>query len=93
MNLSRAELIRAKDRQLSAVGIKRKESAGWLKLALVRDFTEEEIEHFKEALNEENKSTPKAKIVSDRTQTLIDARDAAKHLASLLTRLIEQEKD
>lgn len=81
--------------QLAVLGITWPPEKGWIRRLDGKEITEEEFSEVKRLStlhHKENKSTPKANLVSDRSQTLIEARDAAKHLAALLTRLIEQEK-
>lgn len=47
MKLTRYELVRAQDRQLAAIGLKRSGNSGWLADAMEREFTEQQIELFK----------------------------------------------
>ena len=46
MQIPRNTLIRATKKQLTAVGITRECNPGWLKAAVIRDFSKEEIEAF-----------------------------------------------
>ena len=49
MKLTRSELIRATDKQLSVIAIPRKNNSGWLKIAMNCDFTEQVIAEFRAA--------------------------------------------
>ncbi len=46
MKLSRRQLIRAKDVQLHAIGLRRKQNSGWLQSAVRMDFTAEQVAAF-----------------------------------------------
>ncbi len=46
MKLTRSQLIHAKDVQLAAVGITRSNARGWLRKALAREFTNQEVAQF-----------------------------------------------
>lgn len=49
MKLTRKDFTHARDAQLHAVGIVRTNNPGWLKKALQREFTPDEVESFKSA--------------------------------------------
>lgn len=46
MKITRYDLVHAKDKQLRAVCITRKGNSGWLKAALAREFSEQEVARF-----------------------------------------------
>lgn len=52
MKLTRSQLIHARDVQLAAVGITRSKNRGWLKAALLREFTDREVARFTFATRE-----------------------------------------
>ena len=95
MKLTRFQLVHATDKQLDAIGIKRRLNAGWLKRALEKDLTRDELDNFSAALVKKGRAVIDFELkqqfhhvlASIKAKQLISAQDAARKILEIVTDL------